>query len=863
MQQPSKYLCLFLLLCVASSCSTRKSTFFTRAFHNTTTHYNWYFNGEEAIKTSVKKLKNKHEDNYNSLLQIYPLGTERDAQSVKPKLDKAIKKGATAISRHSILIKGKEHNKWIDDCYLMIAKAYFYQREYVKSIEAFRFISRQFEGTKTDYQAKLWLIRCYINNNDLPSADIIINQLLSDDAFPVELNKQLALNYAEIHIQRGDFYSAIEELQTAEQLSRKKIEKTRYLYILAQLNQELKDYPKASYYYNQVLKKSPDYEMAFNAKINKARVFDVESGDTQAIKEELLEMLSDAKNKEYQDVIYYGLAELSIREGKTNEAISLYQKSVSKSIVNNPQKAISSLEAANLFYNNQKYRQAQAYYDTAVVFLPNNYKTYKQTKNRQETLNSLIENLNIIENQDSLQTIALMSEQDRNQYIDDIISTILEQERIAKEQEMNSRLDNMMFQDQQGTQGLNNRINQTGQSKGGKWYFYNATTLSFGYADFARKWGKRKLEDNWRRSNKSSFSNEELEADSVQEELDPKSRETYLKNLPLTVELLEKSNNLIIEAFYNAGAIYKEELLDYPKSIEMFNTLNERYPQNNNRAMVLYYLYRLNSIIENTTKSKHYKTQLISEFPSSEFAKIISDSTYLEKSTSSISEIENLYSQAHRYYKNENYTDALSICDQANKLHPTNLLKPNFDLLEALSTGGVKGKDQMINRLKLVEEKHKGHQVSNIAKEFLKLLEENKDIEVENKQDSQEQINTYVQSLNSPHYFIILFKKYNLDLNTAKALFSDYHSEFYSFEKLNISSVLMDEQTHMLSVREFESSKKALAYYNAFIKAETSLPFGEEYNSFIIAAKNFPKFFKNKDLDGYDKFFSETYLKKD
>ena len=167
MQQLSKYLCLILLLSVASSCSTRKSTFFTRAFHNTTTHYNWYFNGEEAIKTSVKKLNNKHVDNYNQLLQIYPLGEEKDAQSLKPKLDKAIKKGATAISRHSILIKGKEHNKWVDDCYLMIAKAYFYQREYVKSIEAFRFISRQFEGTKTDYQAKLWLIKCYINNNDL------------------------------------------------------------------------------------------------------------------------------------------------------------------------------------------------------------------------------------------------------------------------------------------------------------------------------------------------------------------------------------------------------------------------------------------------------------------------------------------------------------------------------------------------------------------------------------------------------------------------------------------------------------------------------------------------------------------------
>ena len=72
----------------------------------------------------------------------------------------------------------------------------------------------------------------------------------------------------------------------------------------------------------------------------------------------------------------------------------------------------------------------------------------------------------------------------------------------------------------------------------------------------------------------------------------------------------------------------------------------------------------------------------------------------------------------------------------------------------------------------------------------------------------------------------------------------------------------MDEQTHMLSVREFESSKKALAYYNAFIKAEQASPL-EKNTTHLYCCQKLPKFFKNKDLDGYDKFFSETYLKKD
>ena len=113
----------------------------------------------------------------------------------------------------------------------------------------------------------------------------------------------------------------------------------------------------------------------------------------------------------------------------------------------------------------------------------------------------------------------------------------------------------------------------------------------------------------------------------------------------------------------------------------------------------------------------------------------------------------------------------------------------------------------------------------------------------------------------APHYFVILFKDFDLNLNIAKATFSNYHAEHYSLGKLNISSLLLDEQTHMISVREFENASKAMDYYNAFLIADARGPFGSDFDAFVIAAPNFPTFFRNKDVKGYQKKFKEMYLR--
>jgi tetratricopeptide (TPR) repeat protein len=302
------------------SCKTTKNKFFNKSYHKTTTRYNWYFNANESYKSGVKVLETQHKDDFNELLSVYPLGTEKEAQSVAPQMDKALKKCAQAISKHSMLIKGVEHNRWIDDCYLLIGKSYFYKKEYIKAIEAFRLVSRQFEGLTTAYEAQIWLIKSFVESKDFSSADLILENVLSDENFPTELNKDLALIMAHYHIRLKDYVPAISELEEAISLTKKKREKSRYLYMVAQLHYNQNNYPAATDYFSKVIRISPDYEMTFNAKINRARSFDTSSGGSEQIKGELNKMLKDAKNKEFLDVIYFGLAELS---NKTS--ISLYQ----------------------------------------------------------------------------------------------------------------------------------------------------------------------------------------------------------------------------------------------------------------------------------------------------------------------------------------------------------------------------------------------------------------------------------------------------------------------------------------------------------------------------------------------------------
>ena len=282
---------------------------------------------------------------------------------------------------------------------------------------------------------------------------------------------------------------AIEELSSAIDLTKKRRQKARYNYLLAQLNAEQGNFAVATNLFTKVIRSSPDYEMVFNAKINRARSFDTSSGGTEEIIKELKSMLKDDKNAEYLDVIYFGLAELNKRQDKLPSAMQNYTLSVAKSVKNDAQKALSSSVLADLYYQKQtidwhsllRHRRG---------FMNNKHQRFQVAQLRQKTLTDLITNLDVIYEQDSIQRIALMPEGERMAFIDNLIRQIELEEKKEKELENQRRSENNFFTD---PSQRNNKFN----NNRGAVVFWNPNTLSFGYSEFNRKWGnenRRRLE---------------------------------------------------------------------------------------------------------------------------------------------------------------------------------------------------------------------------------------------------------------------------------------------------------------------------------------------------------------------------------
>ena len=195
-----------------SGCSTKKNTFTRRTYHNLTAHYNAYWNGNESFKEGVRSLDKNVKDNYTSVLPVYKYGTQQDAQSVIPNMDRAIEKSSKVIQRHSMYFKRKEYVRWIDDSYLLIGKAYLYKKEFPNAKRTFEFVTNRFSQEDSRYQAELWLARTYNQNKEFEKSVTILDNLnssLKKDEAPASLEKEFVKVYANHYILQQQYGKSI------------------------------------------------------------------------------------------------------------------------------------------------------------------------------------------------------------------------------------------------------------------------------------------------------------------------------------------------------------------------------------------------------------------------------------------------------------------------------------------------------------------------------------------------------------------------------------------------------------------------------------------------------------------------------
>ena len=499
----------WLVVLLMASCSNQKNTSATRAYHNLTAHFNVLFNGQESYKKGLKKIDATFKDDYSRVLPIFTYGNDAISKAVAPDMNVAIKKAGKLIALHSIKAKPKmkkghlsqrekefydknEYNKWVDVAYLMMAKANFYKHFYKPASDILIFVEREFEKLPAQFEALIWQARIYSENKEYADAERILTRLEGDNNFPEKLKFDLYSTIADVALKQNQYEGAIKPLNKALMLVKSRKIKLRHKFILAQIYQKTGSFKNASDLYKYIIRKNPPYEMSFNARINLAST--VANGDknTIYIKSQLRKMLRNRINIEYQDQIYYAMGNLELIENNEPQAIIYYKKSVSVSKINQNQKALSCITLADLFYNKKNYIPAEAYYDTALHNINEKYPDYVNIKSKADCLTHLVENLNTISREDSLQKIASLPEDERFKIIDEIINNLRKKEAeelLAEKQRL---------QEYSNNQGLANQE----PNVQAKWYFYNPISIEQGMKDFKLKWGTRRLEDDWRRQNK-------------------------------------------------------------------------------------------------------------------------------------------------------------------------------------------------------------------------------------------------------------------------------------------------------------------------------------------------------------------------
>ena len=853
----------------------------SRNYHNLISRYNIYFNGKESYKKGMRKINRLFEDDFTSILPVFKYADENVARSITPEMDRAIAKASKVITLHSITAKPdfkkkelsereeefysrSEYNNWVDDCYLLMGKAQFHKHDFFLALKTLKYTNGMALDDDVRYESLIWIARIYNEEGNFDQSHEILVSLEEDPYFPKNLTSEFYTTLADFYLKQERYNEAIPILEKLLDLKNGKKKSYRYTYILAQTFEETNNEKEAYKLYAKIVKMNPPYEMTFNARINQAESFDVTRENVSEIKKILRRMLRDEKNRDYLDQIYYAYGNIALKETKREEAIEYFKKSATVSVSNNKQKGISYLSIADLYFVQDKYSLAQPYYDSAMMVLDQSYPGYEIINVKTKSLNRLIENINIVEREDSLQKIASMDPVDRLALIDQIIQQVREEEEKLLESQIRGQYN--PTSEYESKRRINQELNRSGN-----WYFYNPAVVGFGRNEFRQKWGDRELEDNWRRNNKSVSELNLAEIVQGEEGYTGKenkietanihSRDYYLKDLPINDSLVLLSDQRIENALYVAGQIYLDELKDNNKAQETFEILINRFPGTNYLLTVYYYLYHMNQESENESRASYYKNQIITNYPESEFAKILSDPDYLRKRNEKDREVYRVYEEIYVSYLDGQYTFVIRQCEEALEKYPDHDLESKFRLLRAFAIGKSGNVREFKQALQQVVANSPDSDEKSRATELI--AHYNATIpELKAEDEEKESVQIYTLALTEPHIAVLAIEDQSFDLNQLIFSIINFNLDHFSQAEFTTEKQELDEQNWLVTIKGVGNAKDTEDYLEQITSDEAISQElnGKSYFPFVISNSNLGVLLEHKSLSVYLRFYKKYYI---
>ena len=676
-----------LMLFVATGCSRKKDKFINRSWHSLNTKYNILYNGGIALETGKTAINSTFIDNYWDILPVERLQPTDDIilgdKAQDPNFGRAEEKAVKAIQVHGMNIKGKEKNPQIDESYILLGKARYFDNRFIPAQEAFNYILFKYPASSNINLAKIWRAKTNLRLENEGLAIKNLKELIESNKLSNEDNVAASSALAQAYITTKALDSAIIQLQRASQLTKDNHELGRLRFIEGQLYSSLGIKDSSNLAFDQVIalnRKTPRVYM-ISAHLEKIKNFDFEN-DNKLILETLLENLeSNRENRPFLDKIYHQIANYQIKNNKDSLAIAYYNKSLRTDSKDAHLTALNYRILADLNFDYSEYSLAGSYYDSTLLSLQDNSKSFRAIKRKRDNLEDVIYYEAVAHETDSVLRLVELSQSEKEAYFQTYIENLkLEEEALEKEDATTREAYFVPT------------LNEV-RKKDKTFYFYNPTTLAFGKNEFVRIWGARALEANWRWSNKTVRNEEVVEKEFEEAEMEvDKSRFTiayYLAQIPSeesTLDSISKERNF---AYYQLGLIYKDKFKEYTLSQNKLEQLLKQFPEDRLVLPTKYNLYKVYTLLGLSQSQAILKKDIIENHKDSRYAAILlnPELALLNNENSPQSLYNNLYTQ----FELGNYQEVIDGCDlQITRLDGDEIV-PKLELLKATSRARLYG----------------------------------------------------------------------------------------------------------------------------------------------------------------------------
>ena len=888
----------FIILILAG-CSTAKNTAGSRFYQSMVTRYNVYHNGAEAYKEGYEAQEKAVNDNYLEILDLYPVSDEKVWSVGTTNYDIAIEKAQKGIKLHSITVKperkpGKtltekdkawqnknEYNPFLWNAWMLLADAQMQKGEFIEAASTYTYISNlYFDEPAIVAEALMKMAQCYSELGWNYESDELFDRL---DTIPTKLKKEYAARKASHLLKQGRYKESIPLLENAiERSGRSKLQRIREQYLLAQLYKSTGRNSQAYKAFQKVLNMNPPYIIEFYARIQQTETMSI-SNSKQMLRK-LHKMERDLNNKEYLDQIYYAIGNIYLTKGDTATAILNYETGLEKSTKSSPEKGILLLTMANLYWDLTDYANAGRCYSQAIGLIDNDHKEYDVVKLRSEVLDELTIYTENIQLQDSLQHLATLPEAE----LDIIIDRLIEQAKAEEEARLKAAEEAEQSTEQGGRLG-----SSTNSGNNSDWYFYNTNLVENGKKAFSQQWGNRKLEDNWRRSNKTvlaesyNTATEQTGSDSIPADTtgiaadtmsiaisnDPFSKEYYLQNIPYSEEQLQESNRILTDALLNAGIVYKDRLTEYAMAEESFNRIINSYPDATQAPDAYYQLYLMYSLWDRAADADSCKSRMSRLFPDNPLTITICNPDFIENAKYGKHREDSLYAETYRAYLDEDFDLVKKNCNLSAQKYPLGAHRAKFLFLQAsilLQDNDTAG---FLSILKDIVSNYPENEISQLAGLIAQGMQDGKLLQTTSFNSIWDIRNTESETIGmpdslkpqfnaeryQPYIFILAYPADSLNENQLLYEVAKYN--FTNFMVRNFEISFTEQQgIGMMKIKEFLNYDEAYFYKQSLYSDSLLAEKLSGIKAFIITEENLELLFKHYSFNEYQEFYEEHFL---